>query len=156
MYAVGSLEGGTFGLLTQHLALPGTTADVSVVHGVPGLTVDVYVNGKLTLPGFKPGTITDPLALPAGTVIADIEGFELAWAVRAGEHRIDFTTPFRREARLPAGAKCYLHPVMTTNQLPALPVSGTLVYNPLDLNWYVCLARPGRRTFGSPRRAPAP
>lgn len=40
---------------------------VTVVHGVPGLTVDVYVNGALTLPGFLPRTITAPLTLPAGT-----------------------------------------------------------------------------------------
>ena len=46
--------------------LAGSTATVSVVHGVPGLTVDVYVNGDLALPGFKPGTITDPLSLPPG------------------------------------------------------------------------------------------
>lgn len=39
---------------------------VTVFHGVPGLTVDVYVNGDLTLEGFEPGTITDPLSLPAG------------------------------------------------------------------------------------------
>jgi hypothetical protein len=39
---------------------------VTVVHGVPGLTVDVYVNGDVTLQNFEPGTITDPLELPAG------------------------------------------------------------------------------------------
>ncbi|MGH3022961.1 MAG: DUF4397 domain-containing protein [Gaiellaceae bacterium] len=41
-------------------------ATVTVVHGVPGLAVDVYVNDELTLEGFEPGTITDPLELPAG------------------------------------------------------------------------------------------
>ena len=39
---------------------------VYVVHGVPGLTVDVYVNGDLTLPGFEPETIAGPLSLPEG------------------------------------------------------------------------------------------
>lgn len=39
---------------------------VTVVHGVPDLTVDVYVNDELTLEDFEPGTITEPLALPAG------------------------------------------------------------------------------------------
>lgn len=29
--------------------------------------VDVYVNGNLTLPGFQPLTVTDPLTLPEGT-----------------------------------------------------------------------------------------
>ena len=41
-------------------------ATVTVVHGVPGLTVDVYVNGDPTLTDFAPGTVTDPLSLPAG------------------------------------------------------------------------------------------
>lgn len=44
---------------------------VSVLHGVPGLTVDVYVNGEETLPDFEPGTLTDPLTLAAGAY--DIE-----------------------------------------------------------------------------------
>ncbi len=42
------------------------TGTVTVIHGVPGLTVDVYVNGELTLEGFEPQTVTDPLDLPAG------------------------------------------------------------------------------------------
>jgi hypothetical protein len=42
-------------------------ATVSVLHGVPGLTVDVYANGEELLPDFEPGTLTDPLQLPAGT-----------------------------------------------------------------------------------------
>ena len=44
----------------------GTDATVSVLHGVPGLTVDVYANGQELLPDFAPGTLTDPLTLPAG------------------------------------------------------------------------------------------
>lgn len=39
---------------------------VTVIHGVPGLVVDVYVNGALTLPNFAPDTVTDPLSLPEG------------------------------------------------------------------------------------------
>jgi len=42
-------------------------ATVSVLHGVPGLTVDVYANGEELIPDFEPGTLTDPLSLPAGT-----------------------------------------------------------------------------------------
>lgn len=41
-------------------------ATVSVLHGVPGATVDVYANGEELLTGFEPGTLTDPLELPAG------------------------------------------------------------------------------------------
>ncbi|HSL64875.1 MAG TPA: DUF4397 domain-containing protein, partial [Gaiellaceae bacterium] len=42
------------------------SATVTVVHGVPGLTVDVYVDGEPAIEGFEPGTITDPIDLPAG------------------------------------------------------------------------------------------
>ncbi len=52
------------------LTAPAQAADnamVSVLHGIPGVTVDVYVNDKLTLDNFKPGTLAGPLTLPAGT-----------------------------------------------------------------------------------------
>lgn len=42
-------------------------AQVSILHGVPGATVDVYANGNPLLKNFKPGTLTDPQSLPAGT-----------------------------------------------------------------------------------------
>ncbi|HJV98404.1 MAG TPA: DUF4397 domain-containing protein [Arthrobacter sp.] len=52
------------------LAGPAHAADgdahLSVLHGVPGLTVDVWVNGDRTLDDFTPGTLAGPLALPAG------------------------------------------------------------------------------------------
>ncbi len=51
-------------------ALPASaadTAEVYVVHGVPGLPVDVYVNGALTLDDFQPETVAGPLDLPAGS-----------------------------------------------------------------------------------------
>ena len=41
-------------------------AHVSVLHGVPDAVVDVYANGDALLTDFKPGTLTDPVALPAG------------------------------------------------------------------------------------------
>ncbi len=40
-------------------------SDVYVVHGVPGVTVDVYVNGALTLEDFTPSSVAGPLSLPA-------------------------------------------------------------------------------------------
>ncbi|GAB3820520.1 DUF4397 domain-containing protein [Tessaracoccus terricola] len=43
------------------------TATVSILHGVPGATVDVYANGAALLTNFEPGTLTDPQQLPAGT-----------------------------------------------------------------------------------------
>jgi hypothetical protein len=57
-------------LLPLALAAPAQAAEnatVSVLHGVPGLTVDVYANGEELIPDFEPGTLTDPLNLPAGT-----------------------------------------------------------------------------------------
>ncbi|WP_131103221.1 DUF4397 domain-containing protein [Ornithinimicrobium sufpigmenti] len=63
--------------LTGGLALAVTVAgpaladnhesSVSVLHGVPGLTVDVYVNGEEAIPDFAPGTLTDPMTMAAGT-----------------------------------------------------------------------------------------
>lgn len=53
------------------LAVPAQAADgdakLSVLHAVPDLTVDVWVNGELTLDDFTPGTLAGPLELPAGT-----------------------------------------------------------------------------------------
>lgn len=51
------------------LSAPAHAADdatVSILHGVPDATVDVYANGEVLLEGFEPGTITDPMPLPAG------------------------------------------------------------------------------------------
>jgi hypothetical protein len=47
-------------------------ASVSVLHGIPDLTVDVYVNGDLTLDNFKPGDLAGPLDLPADTYSVEI------------------------------------------------------------------------------------
>lgn len=66
VYAVGDLAGGTFQLLVAERDLSNQTANVTVVHGVLGLTVDIYVDGSLAIPGFQPRTITDPIPLPCG------------------------------------------------------------------------------------------
>src|SRR5512144_814667 len=42
------------------------TATGYVVHGIPGLVVDVYVDGALFVKDFKPDTIAGPLVGPAG------------------------------------------------------------------------------------------
>jgi hypothetical protein len=54
-------------LATAGPAAAADTAEVSILHGVPGLNVDVYANGDKILDNFKPGTLTDPLKLPAGS-----------------------------------------------------------------------------------------
>jgi len=52
------------------LATPATAADaatVSILHAVPDTPVDVYANGERLIDDFQPGTLTDPLQLPAGS-----------------------------------------------------------------------------------------
>jgi hypothetical protein len=44
----------------------GDAAMLSVLHGVPDTTVDVFVNGERTLDDFEPGDLAGPLELPAG------------------------------------------------------------------------------------------
>ncbi|GIG36711.1 DUF4397 domain-containing protein [Cellulomonas pakistanensis] len=58
-------------LLVAAAALPasaatGGTASLAVLHGVPDLTVDVWVDGTRTLDDFTPGTLAGPLDVPAG------------------------------------------------------------------------------------------
>lgn len=47
-------------------AAPGPS-QVTVIHGIPGVNVDVYVNDALTLTDFAPGDQAGPLSLDAGT-----------------------------------------------------------------------------------------
>ena len=69
--ALALVAAGTLTLGTAALAVtPAHAADgvkLSVLHGVPDTTVDVYVDGELTLDDFKPGTLAGPLDLDAGT-----------------------------------------------------------------------------------------
>ncbi|WP_234661432.1 DUF4397 domain-containing protein [Agromyces marinus] len=53
-------------------------AMLSVLHGVPGLTVDVYVNDELTLDDFEPGDLAGPLELAAGTYSVAITASDAA------------------------------------------------------------------------------
>jgi hypothetical protein len=67
-------------LLAMALALvPATTAfaqtaegEVIVVHGVPDLAVDIYVNGELTFENSEFGDVFGPLALPEATYEIEI------------------------------------------------------------------------------------
>jgi hypothetical protein len=56
--------------LTLYVAGPSQaagTSEVSILHGVPGLTVDVYANGNKVVSDFTPGTLAGPLTLPEGS-----------------------------------------------------------------------------------------
>jgi hypothetical protein len=59
-------------LAAAALAAPAAAAAddpamLSVLHGVPDTTVDVWVDGELTLDDFEPGDLAGPLELPAGS-----------------------------------------------------------------------------------------
>ena len=76
---VGSAAGLALALTS---ALPAMAAEgdaqLSVLHGVPDLTVDVYVNGELTLDDFKPGDMAGPLMLKPGTYTVAITAADAA------------------------------------------------------------------------------
>jgi hypothetical protein len=93
---------------------------VTVVHGVPGLTVDVYVNGAKTLSSFAPGTITDALELPEGNydvVIVPVGGDPASPAISGS-------------AFLPAGANVSLVAHLDADGSPKL---GVFVNNVADI-----------------------
>jgi hypothetical protein len=55
------------GAAAPALAVDEGKSDLAVLHGIPELTVDVYVNGDLTLDDFAPGDLAGPLSLDPGT-----------------------------------------------------------------------------------------
>ena len=63
--AAAMLVAAPLALVPTGAAQAADDAQVSVFHGIPDLTVDVYVNGDLTLDDFKPGDIAGPLVLLA-------------------------------------------------------------------------------------------
>ncbi len=95
------------------VAAQDATGTVTVIHGVPGVDVDVYVNGDLTLEAFTPETITDPLELPAGDYTVDIRP---AGADPATDPIITGTTT------LPAGANATLIAHLAADGTPTLGV----------------------------------
>ena len=62
----------TVGIAAPANALSSTTADIWVVHAVPGVTVDVYINGDLAIDGFTPGTVTPLVDAATGNYVVDI------------------------------------------------------------------------------------
>lgn len=108
------VAGGAAGLaLALTGALPATAADgdatLSVLHGVPDLTVDVWVNGERTLDDFTPGTLAGPLTLPPGTYSVAITAADAADASAPAIGPVDLSlaadTSYTAVAHLdPAGA----------------------------------------------------
>ncbi|MFC8508857.1 DUF4397 domain-containing protein [Streptomyces sp. NPDC057411] len=99
---------------TSAIAQPQATdeqATVSVLHAVPGLTVDVYAGDKELLPDFKPGTLTDPLKLDAGSY--DIKIFKDGEGPKG-------TPAIQKTVEVPAGANATLVAHLTADGKPAL------------------------------------
>jgi hypothetical protein len=116
VYAIGDLAGGSFGLLVQSIALPSPDAYgiATVVHGVPGLTVDVYLNGNLTLPGFAPDTVLGPILLPA-------TDYEVA-IYAAGSDPLTTAPAIAGSTSLPAGANASIVAHLDGSGAPTLSV----------------------------------
>lgn len=99
-------------------------AMVSVLHGVPGVTVDVYANGKELLPNFAPGTLTDPVSLPAGSydlkVVAPGAGADGKAVIEANDVAVPAGANITVVAHLDADGKPTLTPfVNDTSALAA-------------------------------------
>ncbi|MEV6489582.1 DUF4397 domain-containing protein [Actinoplanes sp. NPDC051633] len=58
---------GAIGLALLSTPAYAATSQVSVVHGIPGQAVDVYVNGDKALSDFQPGKVAGPLKLEEGS-----------------------------------------------------------------------------------------
>ncbi|MBM7504405.1 DUF4397 domain-containing protein [Agromyces aurantiacus] len=73
---------GAGALIALGAVAPANAAEdnamLSVLHGVPDLVVDVYVNDELTLDDFQPGDLAGPLELPAGTYSVAITASDAA------------------------------------------------------------------------------
>ena len=104
------LAGGV-GLATAGPAAAADNGTVYVVHGIPGLTVDVYVNGKATLTGFKPGEVAGPLSLPAGSY--DV-------AIRKAGEAVTAAPAIEQKVTLPAGANVSLVAHLSAAGAPTL------------------------------------
>ena len=61
-------------VMTAPASAAQAEATVSGPDAVPDLTVDVYANGEELIADFAPGTLTDPLQLPAGTTTIQVFG----------------------------------------------------------------------------------
>ncbi|MGW7051153.1 DUF4397 domain-containing protein [Streptomyces sp. NPDC054887] len=86
-------------------------AMVSVFHGVPGLTVDVYANGDELLGDFKPGTVTAPQSLDAGTY--DIKVFPSGKGPEG-------TPAIEKKIDVPAGANATIAAHLSADGKPQL------------------------------------
>lgn len=104
-------------LAVPGMALADDTGIVRVVHGVPGLTVDVYANGAYDAPlltDFEFGGVAGPLELPAATY--DIE-------IYAAGADADATDPaLTKSVELPAGVSATIVAHLDADGAPLISV----------------------------------
>ncbi len=110
------LAAGAVALAASLLAVPSATADetasVSILHAIPGATVDVYANGNEFLKDFTPGTLTDPQMLPAGDYDLKV--------VAAGAGADGDAVVEAKGVTVPAGANITVVANLTEDGKPAL------------------------------------
>ncbi len=106
------LAGGALLLFTAAPASAANPATVSVLHGVPGATVDVYVDGDELLKNFKPGTLTDPVKLDPGSY--DIK------VVKAGDGADGKAVVEANDVKVPGGANITVVAHLHADGSPAL------------------------------------
>ncbi len=102
------------GMTAPAMAAPAQAQEkamVSVFHGIPGMTVDVYANGDELLSDFKPGTVTDPQSLDAGTY--DIQVFA------AGQDP-DGTPALQKQVKVPEGGNATVAAHLSADGKPQL------------------------------------
>lgn len=87
---------------TAHAASMATTAEVTVIHGIPKVPVTVYANGKVLIKDFKFGSVVGPVSLQPG---------KYALAVR------------------PYGASASTHPLLATTVRVVAGENATVVAN---------------------------
>ncbi|MER6346553.1 DUF4397 domain-containing protein [Streptomyces sp. NPDC001595] len=97
--------------LAQSSSADDEQATVSVLHAVPGLTVDVYAGDKELIADFEPGTLTEPMKLDAGSY--DIRIFEDGKGP-------DGTPAIEKTVDVPDGADATLVAHLTADGEPAL------------------------------------
>ncbi len=74
---LGALVAAAFALLPAALpsaaaAQTAPSASIMLLHGIPGATVDVVVDGQVVIPGFRPGDMQD-LSAFAGQTLRNVE-----------------------------------------------------------------------------------
>jgi hypothetical protein len=94
-------------------AMAADTATVSILHGVPDTPVDVYANGEELLPDFQPGTLTDPLELPAGS-------YDLAIFPAGSDPATTEPAAAAEDVEVPAGANATVVAHLTEDGTPVL------------------------------------